>query len=74
MKQYQAGVWEQGREFVGWSKHSTEELARSAAVKYARQQAMTSGGPLSWCGGVMAPDGTVTWYQRDGSVAESPSV
>ena len=69
-KQFEAGIWEQGRNFVAWSNHTTAELATKAALKYARQQAATAGGPLSWAGGVRGPDGVVTWYRRDGSIAE----
>ena len=63
---YEAGVWEQGRGFVGWSTHRTETAAAKAARKYAEKQTPTAGAALSWAGGVRAPDGDVRWIDRDG--------
>ena len=68
-----AGVWEQyaedegGDGFVEWSRHSTETLARAAALRYAGQRSPRTGGSLSWSGGVRAPGGHVQWVARDGT-------
>lgn len=63
---WEAGVWEQNMGFVGWSHHSTEGMAVTAARKYARRlcrRGPGAGGTLSWAGGVRAPrGGAVTWY------------
>lgn len=71
---WSAGVWEQYREDDGGdglavrSHHRTLAAAIRAAVRYARECMGPTGGARSWSGGVRAPDGTVTWYRRDGEV------
>lgn len=67
-----AGVWNQitenddGVGLVVWSRHTTRDLAERAARRYARDRTASTGGPLSWCGGVRAPDGSVRWLHADG--------
>lgn len=67
MKKFEAGIWEQSRNFVAWSRHATFENAQKAARRYAKQQKQQVGGALSWSGGVRRPDGVVVWYRADGS-------
>lgn len=71
-RSWAAGVWEQGAGLVVWSRHSSEVLARRAAVRYARRQHQPTGGMLSWCGGVRGPGGPdITWYRADGTEVQS---
>jgi len=69
-RKYSAGVWEQGRGFVAWSRHATFEAAKKAAVKYAKSLKAATGGALSWSGGVRSADGTV-WFDRVGKINTS---
>jgi len=71
-KKWAAGVWEQGRGLVEWSKHSTRELATKAAMKYSRQNHQSTGGLLTWAGGVMDPEGEITWIDRYGNSVSAP--
>jgi hypothetical protein len=68
-KTHEAGVWEQNKGFVAWSKHSSEAAARSAAKKYSRDLLMTgptTGGMLSWSGGFREIGETeVKWIRAD---------
>lgn len=71
---YSVGEWEQHREeidgigFLARSRHSTEELARRAAIRLAKSFTHPTGGALSWAGGVRLPSGEVRWYGRDGEI------
>ena len=68
---FEAGVYEyqDGMGFVVWSRHSRRDLAVAAAVKYALRETGPTGGVMTGLGGVRVPDGSVTWYTRDGSLA-----
>ncbi len=73
-ERYEAGIWEQSQEeedgigLVVWSRHSRRDLAERAALRYARERTASTGGALTWCGGVRAPDGSVDWLDRNGEV------
>lgn len=73
---YEAGVWEQHSEdndgdgLTVWSRHTTESLARAAAVRYARGRNAPTGGALSWCGGYRLTDGgRVRWVTATGEAS-----
>jgi hypothetical protein len=68
---YEAGIWEQYLAETGdglsvRSRHATRAAAVRAAVRLSKGLTSTTGGALSWSGGVRGPDGRVTWYQSDG--------
>lgn len=64
---YSAGVWEQNRGFVEWSRHRTPAAARKAAARYAKACRPSTGGALSWSGGVRGPSGVTTWFDARGA-------
>lgn len=71
---YEAGVWEQDRDLVVWSRHRTPEAAERAARRYARRlerEGHRTGGALSWAGGwrTTAGDDPVQWVCGDGARA-----
>jgi len=68
---YSAGVWEQGRGYVAWSGHRTEQRARAAARCYAGQPRPRAGGVLSWAGGYRRCGDPVVWVDRDGAVIDA---
>lgn len=73
-----AGIWSQLDEdpawnpegFVAWSGHGTRDLAKKAAIRYAKRLlsgCQPTGGALSWAGGVQkAGETTVDWYDATG--------
>lgn len=67
--EYEAGVWEQGKGLVVWSRHATRRAAIDAARKHAKQlecENRRSGGPLSWSGGWRKVGASTTWINSRG--------
>lgn len=68
---YESGVWEQDRDFVPRDVFETEDEAEAAAIGYAAKRRMSgpsTGGPLSWAGGVRDDTGRTWWIDAEGRV------
>jgi hypothetical protein len=72
---WEAGVWDRNTEDADGlrvkSRHTTKALALKQARRYAAQlysDGPSTGGALSWSGGVRGPDGVTVWVRHDGEI------